>query len=179
MLRRFQQPPQRPRTDEVTLSLLKRAKENGFSALVVTLDTPVGGWRPLDLQTSYSPFQHGLGMQVGSSDPVFMARYNLQPRLDEHMEFPYDPVKLNKLLDEGDEKTKTDSFLGSQWLKETNSGLFRSWEDVKLLRDNWTGPLILKGIQCAQVSAKTFHHLLLTYHNNRMQRRHLISGLME
>ena len=82
-----------------------------------------------------------------------MARYNLPPKLDVHPEFPYDPVKLNKLLEEGDEKTKTASFLGYEWLKETNSGHFRSWEDVKLLRDNWTGPLILKGIQCAQVSA--------------------------
>lgn len=143
-----------PRTDEVTLSLLKRAKANGFSALVVTLDTPTIGWRPLDLQTSYLPFAHGFGMQAGISDPVFMARYNLQPKLDEHPEFPYDPAKLNKLLEEGDEKTKREAFLGFEWLKETNSGHFRSWEEVKLLRDNWTGPLILKGIQCAQDAEK-------------------------
>lgn len=93
-------------------------------------------------------------MQTGISDPVFMARYHLQPKIDEHPEFPYDPAKLNKLLEEGDEKTKRDSFLGFEWLKETNSGYFRSWEEVKLLRDNWTGPLILKGIHCAQVSAR-------------------------
>ncbi|KAK2465283.1 hypothetical protein APHAL10511_002637 [Amanita phalloides] len=139
-----------PLTDEITFSLLKRAKANGFSALVVTLDTPSIGWRPLDLQTAYLPFAHGIGIQVGISDPVFMARHGYQPVLDEHTEHPYDPVKMNKLLAEGDKKTKTDAFLGFEWLKETNPGLYRPWEDVKLLRDNWNGPLILKGIQCAQ-----------------------------
>lgn len=65
--------------------------------------------------------------------------------------FPYEPAKLDKLLQEGDEKIKKESYLGFEWLKETNFA--RPWEDVKFLRDNWSGPLILKGIQSAQVSA--------------------------
>jgi len=77
-----------------------------------------------------------------------MARYNLQPRHEEHTEFPYDAAKLNKLLLEGDENIKRESYLGFEWLKETT--FVRPWEDVKFLRDNWSGPLILKGIQCAQ-----------------------------
>lgn len=140
----------RPRNNEVTLSLLKRAKASGFSALVVTLDTMSLGWRPHDLETAYIPFLHGVGIQIGKSDPVFMARYNKQP-VHERPEFPYDPVKTDKLLEEGDEKTKENTFLGMEWLKEANSGVFRDWEDLKFLQANWDGPIVLKGIQSVHV----------------------------
>jgi isopentenyl diphosphate isomerase/L-lactate dehydrogenase-like FMN-dependent dehydrogenase len=39
----------RPQDEEITLSLLKRAKENGFKVLVVTLDTFSVAWRPADV----------------------------------------------------------------------------------------------------------------------------------
>jgi len=45
-----------PRTNDVTLSILNRAKANGFKALVVTLDTMVLGWRPHDIERAYLPF---------------------------------------------------------------------------------------------------------------------------
>lgn len=32
--------------------------------------------------------------------------------------------------------------------------MFRTWDDVKFLRDNWDGPLILKGIQRVQDAEK-------------------------
>lgn len=35
--------------NEITASMLKRAKDNGFTALVVTLDTYILGWRPSDM----------------------------------------------------------------------------------------------------------------------------------
>lgn len=35
--------------EEVTISMLDRAKKAGFTALVVTLDTYILGWRPSDL----------------------------------------------------------------------------------------------------------------------------------
>ncbi|TFK40480.1 oxidoreductase [Crucibulum laeve] len=136
-----------PRTNNVTLSLLSRAKASGFSALVVTLDTMSLGWRPHDIETAYIPFAHGVGIQIGKSDPVFMARYGKQPVTDEHPEFPYDPAKKDELFVAGDQKTKEDVFFGMEWLKEANSGLYRDWEDLKFLRENWEGPLVLKGIQ--------------------------------
>lgn len=61
-------------TEPVTLSLLKRAKENGFTVLVVTLDTTLLGYRPKDLDTSTLPFLNGQGCAVGFSDPVFLER---------------------------------------------------------------------------------------------------------
>jgi lactate 2-monooxygenase len=141
----------RPRTNEVTLSILSRAKTNGFTALVVTLDTMLLGWRPHDLERAYLPFGHGVGIEVGRSDPVFMGRFNRQPILDNHPEFPYDSVAKDKAFLAGDEKTKDEAFLGVEWLKEANSGVFRNWDDLKWLRQQWDGPLVLKGIQSVQV----------------------------
>lgn len=108
------------------------------------------GWRPHDLARAFIPFAHGVGNQVGRSDPVFMARYNRQP-IHERPEFPYDPVEIDQRYADGDEKTKDAMFFGSQWLQECNSGQHHDWEDLKFLRDNWEGPLILKGIQSVHV----------------------------
>ncbi|KIK69870.1 hypothetical protein GYMLUDRAFT_255101 [Collybiopsis luxurians FD-317 M1] len=138
---------------DVTLSLLKRAKENGYTALVLTLDTMFMGWRPHDLETSYLPFGHGFGTQVGSSDPVFMARLGRKP-IDDIPEYPYDAAAKQKLLLEGDEKAKENAQLGYGWLQEAAFGDYRSWEDVKPVRDNWEGPLILKGIQHVEDAEK-------------------------
>lgn len=38
-----------PLKDEITVSILSRAKAAGFTALVVTLDTYILGWRPTDM----------------------------------------------------------------------------------------------------------------------------------
>jgi lactate 2-monooxygenase len=139
----------RPRSNDITMSLLKRAKENGYKALVVTLDTMTIGWRPHDLETSYVPFQHGVGVQLGLSDPVFMARHGKQPVTDQHPEFPYDPAKFDQKIAAGDAKVQETMFLGTEWLKEIH--VFRDWEELKFLRDNWEGPLVLKGISCTHV----------------------------
>jgi len=96
------------------------------------------------------PFAHGVGIQVGRSDPVFMARYNRQP-IHEHPKFPYEPIEVDQQLVDGDEKTREDAFFGSEWLRECNSGKYRDWEDLRFLRDNWEGPLVLKGIQSVHV----------------------------
>lgn len=135
------------------------------------------GWRPHDLERSYLPFGHGVGTQVGSSDPVFMARLGRKPIADEIPEFPYDAVTKQKLLVDGDPTAKDAAQLGYAWLAEANFGFYRSWEDVKPLRDNWEGPLILKGIQ--HVEVRDFHHSIFGTLNDfsfsRMLRKLLIS----
>ncbi|KAK0222161.1 oxidoreductase [Armillaria fumosa] len=136
-----------PKSQDVTISLLKRAKVNGFSALVITLDTMALGWRPHDLDISYMPLIHGVGMECGRSDPVFMAKFGLQPIQDHRPEFPYNPLARDKLISEGDSKALEESKLGNAWLAEVCSGQFHSWEDLKFIRDNWDGPIVLKGIQ--------------------------------
>ncbi|KZP03497.1 FMN-dependent alpha-hydroxy acid dehydrogenase [Athelia psychrophila] len=141
-----------PRTNELTLSILARAKAAGFTALVLTLDTSLLSWRPHDIETTYLPFGHGVGIQVGTSDPVFMKRFGLAPALGEeaHSEWPYVPSVCEDKCAAGDAAMKLRKEMGSAFLGECNSGKFRTWEDLQFLRDNWGGPLILKGIQSVE-----------------------------
>jgi len=160
-----------PRTNDVTLSLLRRAKANNYHALVVTLDTMSLGWRPHDLARAFIPFAQGVGIQIGVSDPVFMARYNRQPITDESPTFPYEPEKVDKAFAEGDPKAKEQVFLGTEWLKESNSGIYKSWDDLKFLRENWEGPLVLKGIQSVQDAEKALEYgvngIIVSNHGGR------------
>jgi L-lactate dehydrogenase (cytochrome) len=60
-----------PNVPELADSLIARAEAAGYSALVVTLDTPMLGWRPRDLDRAYLPFLAGRGIANYTSDPVF------------------------------------------------------------------------------------------------------------
>lgn len=137
-----------PRTAEVTLSILGRAKANGFTALVVTLDTMHLGWRPHDLSTAYLPFLYGAGFQVGTSDPVFMKRLGLSPRVNERTVFPFNPQRVREAaFAQGNEEAMQNIMIGKEWLGEAHSGVWRTWDDLQFIRANWQGPIVLKGIQ--------------------------------
>jgi lactate 2-monooxygenase len=58
-------------SDELVDSVLSRAAGIGASALVVTLDTTMLGWRPRDLDLGSLPFARGEGIAQYTSDPVF------------------------------------------------------------------------------------------------------------
>ena len=47
---------------ELTCSMLRRAEKSGYSALVLTLDTAMLGWRERDLQHPHLPFLFGQGL---------------------------------------------------------------------------------------------------------------------
>lgn len=176
----------RPRTAEVTVSLLKRAKANGFTALVITLDTMTIGWRPHDIETAYLPFAYGVGIQVGTSDPVFMKRFGLEPRQGESTVFPFEPEKVRDAASaKGDKRVAREMLLGKEWLGEVNAGVFRSWEDLKFIRDNWDGPIVLKGIQRVSVSTWLLEEGLVQYmtqftlRRRRTRRERSHTALME
>src|SRR6266702_3896558 len=139
----------RPRSHDVTLSVLGRAKAAGFTALVVTLDTFLLGRRPHDPDTAYLPFATGVGVQGGTSDPVFMQRMGVAVRPDERPAFPLNLEAFRQRVAAGaeDEKATLALKLGAEWLQEANSGLFRMWEHLKYLRDNWDGPIERDGLQ--------------------------------
>ncbi len=59
------------KSPELSKSFVRRAEAIGCSALVVTLDTTMLGWRVRDLNLGYSPFLFGLGIAQYYSDPVF------------------------------------------------------------------------------------------------------------
>ncbi|KAJ6584367.1 oxidoreductase [Mycena capillaripes] len=159
-----------PASKQVLLSILRRAKASGFSALVVTLDTMLLGWRPHDLETAYIPVVHGVGMQVGTSDPVFMARFGREP-IKTHPKFPYDAAEMERLHVAGDEAVCEGVFLGMEWLKECNPGRCRTWEDLRFIRENWDGPLVLKGIQSVQDAEKAIGYgadgIIVSNHGGR------------
>ena len=59
-------------TDEGLVdSFIGRAEAMGSSALVVTLDTTMLGWRPQDLNCGSLPFARGIGIAQYTSDPRF------------------------------------------------------------------------------------------------------------
>ena len=105
---------------EVTRSFLTRAKSAGFTALLVTLDTPLLAWRPRDLDQAYLPFLHGVGTANYFSDPAFRAG-------------------LAKPVHE-DPDAAVMHFIGMF----ADPG--KTWPDLAFLRENWDGPIVLKGI---------------------------------
>jgi len=67
---------------DVNLSLVQRAEKAGYSALVVTLDTRLIGWRPRDLERAHLPFLGGVGLGNYLSDPVFRSKLARPPEED-------------------------------------------------------------------------------------------------
>jgi lactate 2-monooxygenase len=61
------------RSDDLVASFVRRAEACGCSAIVLTLDTTILGWRPRDLELGYLPFLRGMGIAQYTSDPVFRA----------------------------------------------------------------------------------------------------------
>lgn len=61
------------KSDELAASLVSRAEACGCEAIVITLDTPLLGWRIRDMDNGYLPFLHGKGIAQYTSDPVFRA----------------------------------------------------------------------------------------------------------
>jgi lactate 2-monooxygenase len=127
---------------------------------VVTVDTMLVGWRPHDHGIPYSPVGHGFGAQQGISDPTFMARFGLEVR-HERPPFPYIQEDIRRRAASGDPAAQQAMFLGSKWAGEFASGIFRSWDEIQFIRDNWDGPIVLKGILAPEVGdlvVLTFMH---------------------
>ena len=148
--------------EDVTASLLSRAKRSGYKVLVVTLDTFTIGWRPVDLDTSYLPFLWGQGCAIGFSDPVFQRRFEEEVGKDSRS-------VGEKLREAGDLLLRPGTPWGAlkvlrnlrtmqksqMWLSVMNSGTYRKWEDLKVLRELWgSDPIVLKGIQTVEDAQK-------------------------
>jgi lactate 2-monooxygenase len=105
---------------ELTCSMLQRAEKAGYSALVVTLDTAMLGWRERDLRHPYLPFLLGHGLTNYFTDPVFCSRLQQPPKAD--------PARAIRL-----------------WASLfSNSAL--TWKDLAWLRKQTHLPIVLKGI---------------------------------
>ncbi|MBZ5752837.1 alpha-hydroxy acid oxidase [Metabacillus rhizolycopersici] len=58
--------------EEISFNMVKRAEEAGFEAIVLTIDTPMLGWRVEDIRNRFSPLKLGLGKANYEADPVFL-----------------------------------------------------------------------------------------------------------
>ncbi|MFB6344624.1 MAG: alpha-hydroxy-acid oxidizing protein [bacterium] len=70
--------------NELNKNLTNRAEEKGYQGIIITLDTPIMGWRPRDLDQGYLPFLEGDGLSNYTSDPAFLDQLDTSP--DESLE---------------------------------------------------------------------------------------------
>ncbi|RKL10651.1 hypothetical protein BFJ68_g8629 [Fusarium oxysporum] len=143
-----------PHDDELTLSLLKRAHESGFSACVLTTDTWQLGWRHDDVATSNYAFYRGIGADLGLSDPIF------QKRLAEH----------------GIDPKNQPAEAGALWIDNVWHGRAWSWEKAVWAREKWQeisggNPFLIKGIQRVDDAVKAadlgFEGIVVSNHAGR------------
>jgi len=145
-------------TDEGLVdSMLARAEAIGAGALVVTLDTTLLGWRPMDLNIGSLPFSQGLGIAQYTSDPRFMeivreriAAAAAAPRAATEVTLGAirtllamtrnHPGSFGANLRSPEPRAAVETFLDIY----SNPGL--SWDHLATLRERTTLPVVLKGI---------------------------------
>jgi lactate 2-monooxygenase len=141
-------------SNELVASLVSRAENCGCSAIVLTLDTTMLGWRVRDLDLAYLPFLRGRGIAQYTSDPVFLEA--LQETLRQS---PPQGGRIT-LAAIGSLWELAGSYPGSR-VGNLRSGLARaavrrfvetysrpslSWDDLAFLRERTRLPILLKGI---------------------------------
>lgn len=142
------------KSNELVQSFIQRAERCGCTALVVTLDTTMLGWRTRDLDLAYLPFLEGKGIAQYTSDPVF------QKLLDEPDDS--EPVKRKVTLQSLQGLiTMTKNYPGNNFFKKLASGRplkavrkfvsiysnpATTWDDLTWLRQQTKLPILLKGI---------------------------------
>jgi lactate 2-monooxygenase len=117
---------------ELVESLAKRAEACGCSAIFVTLDTTLLGWRVRDLDLAYLPFIKGMGIAQYTSDPVFRGE------LDE-------PPEENILA-------------AAQLFMQTYANPTLNWDDLAFLRERTRLPIVLKGINHPEDAKLALEH---------------------
>jgi lactate 2-monooxygenase len=141
------------KSQELVASFVQRAEACGCSAIVVTLDTTILGWRIRDLDLAYLPFLRGKGIAQYTSDPVFQkmmdepspaparrSRVTLQSLaglLQMGMAYPDGTLKS---IRNGRARAAVQTFI----TRYSQPGL--TWDDLAFLRDHTQLPILLKGI---------------------------------
>jgi lactate 2-monooxygenase len=141
------------KSDKVVESFVRRAEACHCSAIVVTLDTTLLGWRPRDLDSTYLPFLRAKGIAQYLSDPVFM-REAAQIELPDEKRTMNIAV-LNALRQmmvkvPGSTSSHLKTKLPMKAVKhfvDTYSRPSLTWENLRFLREITQLPVVLKGIQ--------------------------------
>jgi lactate 2-monooxygenase len=153
-------------SDDLVASLVSRAERCGCSAIVLTLDTTMLGWRVRDLDLAYLPFLQGKGIAQYTSDPVFVDA--LQETLQQAsppggritgraistllaQASAYPGGRLASLRS-GRARAAVRRFV------ETYSRPSLSWENLAFLRERTRLPILLKGILHPADAAAAVEH---------------------
>lgn len=143
-----------PKSDALAESLIERAEACGCEALVVTLDTPLLGWRPRDLDLGHLPFLRGQGLAQYTHDPVFQSMLAKAPADAER------PAITPRLL--ANVLASARHYPGSTWralasgrglaaVRQFVASYSRpdlTWADLTWLREHTRLPILLKGVLC-------------------------------
>ena len=117
---------------EIAASLVSRAEASGYGAIVVTVDTPMLGWRERDLKRAYLPFLAGDGCAQFFSDPVFRSRLERPP--------------------------EEDPLAAAAAMLATFPNLDLTWDDLDWLRAQTDLPLLVKGVLAGEDAVLAFEH---------------------
>ena len=166
-------------SNDLVASLVSRAERCGCSAIVLTLDTTMLGWRVRDLDLAYLPFLRGKGIAQYTSDPVFL------DALQDTLRQASPPTGRVTLAALGSLWELLGSHPGSR-VANLRSGLARaavrrfvetysrpslSWEDLAFLRERTRLPILLKGILHPTDAAAAIEHgmdgLVVSNHGGR------------
>jgi len=142
------------RSNELVVSMLQRAERCGCSALVLTLDTTMMGWRTSDLDLAFLPFLQGQGLAQYTSDPVFR---QITQELTSPVAASNNPVTFSGLRTlynvnrrhPGGFWRNLRQGIGLKAVRTFTAIYSRpniTWADLAFLRENTQLPIVLKGI---------------------------------
>src|SRR5712671_808178 len=121
---------------DCALGGIDRARKAGFSALVVTIDTPVVGFRERDLRNGVKELLSG---KLGPMLP-FVNQLLVRPRWLAALLADGGLMKFENVVIPGK---------GPMLYADVTAALEQSvvtWEDMKWIREAWNGPIVIKGI---------------------------------
>lgn len=124
---------------DVARAAIERARKAGFSALVVTIDTPVAGLRERDVRNGTKEL---LTRRIWSMLP-FLPQFLARPRW------------LAGFLADGGMMRFPNVVLpdGPMVYADVATALEQSmvcWQDLRWIRDAWTGPIVVKGVHTGE-----------------------------
>ena len=125
------------RDKQVTANLLKRAKAVGCETLILTVDLPFPGARYRDTRNGLS------GKQNLTTKLKRIVDFVSHPRWLWDVAITGKPLVFGNLVQEVANAKSLDDIQG--WISEQFDPTI-TWQDLKWVRDQWPGKLILKGI---------------------------------
>jgi lactate 2-monooxygenase len=168
------------RSDDLVASLVRRAENCGCSAIVLTLDTTMLGWRPRDLDLASLPFLRGRGIAQYTSDPVFRAE--LGRGADAPTDTVRPPINLRSIATALEQKAHFPGGLLRNLLSrepreavrkflDTYSRPSLTWDHLESLRRRTRLPLLLKGVLHPEDARAAVDHgadgLIVSTHGGR------------